>query len=90
MKLSELSNKDDSYNTLNYKLTADLNMRGITFKPIGKEFMFKGVIDGDGHILENLTIQNDEGYENTGLVSFLYQGTIKNLGIESGTITGAS
>ena len=90
VKLSELSNKDDSYNTLNYKLTADLNMRGITFKPIGKEFMFKGVIDGDGHILENLTIQNDEGYENTGLVSFLYQGTIKNLGIESGTITGAS
>ena len=90
VKLSEMSNKDDSYNTLYYKLTADLNMRGITFKPIGKTYMFKGVIDGDGHILENLTILNDEGYENTGLVSFLYQGTIKNLGIESGTITGAS
>ena len=88
--LSNLSNSNEVYNTYHYKFTADLDMSGITFKPIGKTYQFKGVIDGDGHHIENLTILSTDGSENTGFVSFLYQGTIKNLGIESGTISGAS
>ena len=40
-----------------YRLTADINLTGIDWKPIGRAGApFKGTFDGDGHVISGLTI----------------------------------
>lgn len=40
-----------------YKLTADIDLSGIDWKPIGRSGApFKGTFDGDGHVISGLTI----------------------------------
>ncbi|WP_305113360.1 family 20 glycosylhydrolase [Thomasclavelia cocleata] len=84
--MSEIINNDTAYESAYYKLTTDLDMSGIDFNPITR---FTGVFDGDQHYILNLNI-NTPSIENTGLIGFLNGGTIKNLGIESGTIIGGN
>ena len=84
--MSEIINNDTTYESAYYKLTTDLDMSGIDFNPITR---FTGVFDGDQHYILNLNI-NTPSLENTGLIGFLNGGTIKNLGIESGTIIGGN
>ena len=84
--MSQIINNDAAYENLHYKLTADLDMSGIDFNPITH---FTGVLDGDQHYILNFNI-NKPTLENTGLIGFLNGGTIKNLGIESGTIIGGN
>ena len=84
--MSQIINSDRAYESANYKLTVDLDMSGVNFDPITT---FTGVFDGDQHYILNLNI-NTPTLENTGLVGFLNGGTIKNLGIESGTIVGGN
>lgn len=41
-------------------LTADLDMLGVTYIPIGNvQFPYRGVFDGQGHVLNNLYIDSD-------------------------------
>ena len=61
-------------------------MNDIDFQPITR---FSGVLDGNQYYLLNLNI-NEPDLENVGLIGFLDGGTIKNLGIESGTIIGGN
>ena len=50
--------------------------------PIGTSSQpFKGVFDGDGHIISGLYILNS-GFENAGLFGYVDGGTIKNLAVE--------
>lgn len=89
VRLSELSDTDAAYAAAYYLMTADLDMSGVTLKPIGLVNHFSGSLDGGGHKITNLTI-NKADTEHTGLISFLERGTLKNLGIESGTVTGGN
>lgn len=84
--MSQIINNDATYESAHYKLTADLDMSGVDFIPITR---FTGIFDGDQHYILNLNI-NTPTLENTGLIGFLNGGTIKNLGIESGTIIGGN
>jgi len=66
------------------KLTTDLDMKGLTFTSIAlysdkysTGTYFKGVFDGQGHVISNLSVTAPETYE-AGFVSRL-QGTVKNL-----------
>ncbi len=86
-------------NTSSAIIMADLDMTGINFQPIGfvsaiehpsyqdiDVINFRGIIDGQNHIIENLTIV-DTLYHEAGLVSRLDYGTIKNLGVVNASVT---
>ncbi len=68
--------------------TADIDLVTVeNWKPIGvfdSYRYFDGVYDGAGHVIRNLTIT---GTDNAGFFGVL-SGTVMNLGIESGSITG--
>lgn len=68
--------------------TADIDLATVeNWKPIGvfdSYRYFDGVYDGAGHVIRNLTIT---GTDNVGFFGVL-SGTVMNLGIESGSITG--
>lgn len=101
VKLATLTNdaNQGKYASKYYRLTADLDMMGIVYKPISygtsmttaQGTRFTGTIDGGGHIIKNITIPASylSGYGATaGLIGILgTDGTVKNLGIENITIT---
>ena len=71
--------------------SADIDLEGVPFTPIGifgSGNYFYGVYDGAGHTVSNLVINSSEGKKNNGLFAQL-GGTVMNLGIESGEISGA-
>jgi len=47
----------------NYKLTADIDMSGVTWTPLGtsETDAFTGTFDGNGHAIENLTTNSSAG-----------------------------
>ncbi len=78
-----------------YKLTADIDMTGRSWTPIGrltKDFgeddtsLFSGTFDGDNHIISNFTIDNAQA-EAVGLFGFNI-GDIENLKLVDVNITG--
>ena len=73
-----------AYSDACFKLTQDIDMNGVEYVPV-KEF--KETLDGDGHVIKNLTI-SQSGTNMVGLISMLDGGTIKNLGIIDSTISG--
>lgn len=68
--------------------TADLDLGGLGYwRPIGNASIpFCGVYDGGGHSISNLNIQGNDG-EDAALFGAV-NGTVMNLGIESGRIEG--
>lgn len=83
--ISSASDIDKIHNDLDgyYKLTADINMSGIVFEPIGNEWEgpFSGTIDGNGYTISNLDI-NLPGNKYVGFIGYL-EGTVKNLNINN-------
>lgn len=67
-----------------YKLTADIDMSGVTFSPLPD---FTGSLDGQGHVIRNLTF-NNPNQDQAALFSTIHGATIKNLGIEGANIVG--
>jgi hypothetical protein len=67
-----------------YKLTADLDFDGITFTRLNE---FKGVLDGNGHVIKNLTYNNTEDGDDkgntVGLFKTIKDAKIYNLGLEN-------
>ena len=56
--------------------------------PIGDFYSFVGTIDGNGHVIKNLTIKRGSS-EDIGFISVLgAKGVIKNLGLVSVNVTG--
>lgn len=69
--------------------TADIDMDGKKFTPIGAfsgESYFYGTYNGKGHIIRNLSIQG-KATEDVGLFGRL-EGAVYNLGLEAGSLTG--
>lgn len=79
------ANNADAY----YVVANDLDMKNIDFKPIGQIHSFKGVLDGQNYTISNLKIKQDST-ANVGLFGLVEGGTVKNIGIESGSIEGAN
>jgi len=77
-----------------YFLTTDIDMSGVQFDVIGQTAneSFKGIFDGNGHTIRNLSIESDNAY--VGLFGYINGGTVQNLIIEDisvkGTIEGTS
>ena len=79
---------------MTFVLGADIDLSSISnWTPIGDystntSYIFKGIFDGNGHVIKNLTIDN-ETKDYQGLFGFTQSSSIiKNVGIEHGIIKG--
>lgn len=96
--LSNQVAKGESFAGVLFTQTADIDMSGAVFNSIGtKTTPFKGVYNGNGFVISNLTVQNSsngESYKNSlsgrGLFGYTDGATIKNLTIYSGKVSGYS
>ena len=68
----------------------DIDMSGVTgFEGIGTlANAFKGTVYGNGHVVENMTINTSSFYQ--GLFGHINQATIKDLGVVDANVTGES
>ena len=74
----------------NFKLTADIDMSGEEFHPIGsKTAQFSGTFDGDGHKISNMTI-NTTGGSDIGFFSYTNSATIKNVAFVNAKVNASS
>ena len=75
-----------TYNGQYFRLTTDLDMNNLEWTPIGNSTTncFKGNIDGDGHLIDNIKITATSG--NVGLFGVINNASIINLEVKS-TIT---
>ncbi|MCD7761928.1 MAG: hypothetical protein LUI14_01790 [Lachnospiraceae bacterium] len=81
-------NEGTSFSGICFLQTADIDLDGIEWTPIGiygEKNYFRDVYNGGGHVIKNL-VTVTEG--NNGFFGLL-QGTVMNLGIESGCISGS-
>ena len=69
----------------NYALGGDLDASNVAnFAPI---VSFTGIFDGLGHTISGLTI-NRPDQDNVGLFGSIYNATLRNVGLEGGSVTG--
>lgn len=74
--------------TVAYKLTADIDMTGVTFPRLNE---FSGLLDGDGHIIKGLRYDNTGNNDNGNKVALfktLKNATVRNLGLEDAVFNG--
>ncbi|MCI0498307.1 MAG: hypothetical protein L0Y36_01315 [Planctomycetales bacterium] len=90
-----LSAHIDDYDNA-FRLTADIDLAGYSFNAAliapdvggsgGETFegvTFKGVFDGDGHVVRNFRIDDVYAADYLGLFGYAQNATIKNLGLEN-------
>ena len=73
---------------INITLTADINLKGIDWAPIGIDYnhQYTGTFDGGGHTITGLTVTGSDQY--AGLFGYIDKvGTVKNVVLEDVQIT---
>ena len=85
--LAQQVNKGEAYSGKYFKLTANIDLGGNEWTPIGgQSYRFEGIFDGNGHTVSNFKINKpDDKY--IGLFGY-NNGTIMNLGVEEAEING--
>ena len=71
-----------------FKQTADIDLTGVTWEPIGysEDYYFAGNYDGDGHTISNATStgKNDAaGYATAGIFGWVAFGSVENLHVKN-------
>ncbi|MBR4308552.1 MAG: heparinase II/III family protein, partial [Oscillospiraceae bacterium] len=88
MCFASMVNSGTTFYGKQVKLMNDIDLKGRTFTPIGgsgTSNSFRGTFDGNGHVVKNLFI-NQSGVGSTAFFGRTSGATIKNFGIESGTV----
>ena len=82
-----VNSKTANSNYANAVLTADIDLQGEPFTPIGRygdtsstKVNYCGTFDGQGHVIKNLKVDEGDGVE-AGLFGRVRYGAIKNLGV---------
>ena len=98
MNNQETANNGRYFPTAVYKQTADIDLSGVNWTPIGlnSEIPFMGIYDGDGYDIKNLTINCGDNYAGlfgcVGLIGSQYNSPywaeLKNIRIINGDIVG--
>ena len=89
--LADLVNKGNSFSGSLIYLDSNLDLNRIEWIPIGNNAYknenkyFSGIFDGQGHIIDNLTLFESNSRCNS-LFGKIYNGTIKNIGITNAKI----
>lgn len=75
-------------------LQSDIDLENRTWTPIGDGLFgftpFSGVFDGMGHSVSHLVVSTDSSWATCSLFGVVQDGTIKNVHVDSGTITNPS
>ena len=73
-----------------FKLTANINLKGHEWTPIGSESLrFAGSFDGDGHVIVNLNVKGAGRF--AGLFGWMRNGaTVKNLVIRNASVSAVA
>ena len=85
---AETVNGGETFQGKTVRLMADIDLKNRNFTPIGgggSSDAFKGTFDGNNHVIRNLLIFRS-GVSNVGLFGRVESGTVKDLGIENGTV----
>ena len=71
-----------------FKQTADINMSGQSYTPIGADDTntFNGTYDGDGYVILNL--RYSDSYQFSGMFGRITNGTVKNVNLKDCNFTG--
>jgi hypothetical protein len=84
----------DGFGGKTVRLSADMNMNNLPLEPVGNGgvgYSFLGTFDGDGHVIKNVMLVNDQNRGEVGLFSRLdgenSAGLIKNLGVSDITLS---
>ena len=86
MAFAEAINAGNDYSGKTVILTADIDLTGETWVPIGTaENAFAGTFDGNGKTISNLKI---EAGDFTGLFGYVSDATIKNVVLEDAQVSG--
>lgn len=78
------------FNGKNIILNKDIDLNNRSWEPIGdyeKGFAFCGIFNGNGHIISNLNIKEQDKLKYAGLFDYM-NGLIYNLGINNGSFYG--
>lgn len=88
--LQKLVNSGNDFQGCYFQQTANIDLENKKMSPIGnEEYAFYGHYDGNGYYIENLSVEYNE--KESGLYSGFFGvlgGTVSNLGIKSGNISG--
>lgn len=93
--IEQVHANNDLYGVI-ISLTADLDFGGATIRPVGGCYetdtptdnaIFCGTLNGNNHTIENFVINEPESY-GVGLFGRTLGGTIRDLQVGSGTVTG--
>ena len=73
---------------MTFKQTADIDMQGVSYTPIGVEETapFKGTYDGDGYFVKNISHSISGANNHSGFVGRL-EGTVKNVNLKDCNFT---
>ena len=84
--LAQQVNGGTSYEGKYFRQTANFDLAGKKWTPIGAEESkpFKGNFDGNNHEIFGLKVETDDWY--AGLFGYIYSGSIKNIKICSGSV----
>lgn len=86
-RLAQDVNGGTTYKGKFFKLTANIDLGGNEWTPIGgQSYRFKGTFDGGGHTVSNFKIDLPQS-KYIGLFGY-NEGTIMNLGVENAKISG--
>jgi hypothetical protein len=78
--------KTDSVSEDRYYLTNDIDFSGFSWEldVLNNNVIFRGVLDGNGHTISNLTIYNNSSaYTHQGIFTIIDGGTVKNLVLDN-------
>lgn len=96
LKFADLVNDGNSFAGKTVTLENDINLSGVAWNPIGGSSissypgnnLFKGIFDGQNHIISNLTVSASGIYATAGLFGATYgEATIKNVVLENAHIS---
>lgn len=91
-QLANLVNNNIDTSGITFILGADIDLSGENWTPIGNcsanpNYQFKGVFDGNGHVVKNLNIESEA--DSQGLFGSAANGSeIKNVGLVGGSVKG--
>lgn len=91
-QIRDMVNDGEDFSGIHFLQTENIDLQNGEWIPIGQfgtKHYFDGIYDGGNHYIENLLIteNNPDPSGNVGLFGVLL-GTVKNLGIESGSVSG--
>lgn len=88
--LAEQVNGGNNFSGKTVTLTADIDLDGIDWKPIGtKDAPFAGAFNGNGKTVSNLNVNRPEEAFNGLFGRMITPGTIANVNIENATVIGS-